>query len=72
VVVLPLVPVTPVRASRPDGWPYTQEATSPSRARGSVTTNSGSPQPAARSRPAGSVSTPAAPARAAATANWAP
>jgi hypothetical protein len=35
------VPVTPIIISRPDGFPYTQEATSPSRDRGSATTKTG-------------------------------
>ena len=60
-VDLPLVPVTPMSISRRDGSPYTQEATSPSRARGSATTNTGSPQCAARLLPSGSVSTATAP-----------
>ncbi len=72
VVDLPLVPVTPMSISRLDGSPYTQEATSPSRARGSATTNTGSPQSAARLFPSGSVSTATAPASAASSQNAAP
>ena len=71
-VDLPLVPVTPISISRLDGSPYTQEATSPSRARGSATTNTGSPQCAARLLPSGSVSTATAPASAASSQNAAP
>ena len=41
VVDLPLVPVTPRRARSRTGSPYTQEATSPSTARGSSTTSTG-------------------------------
>ena len=61
-VVLPLVPVTPMSSRRPDGCRYTQSATSPSRARGSATTNTGSPHPRAAARPPGSVRTATAPA----------
>ena len=71
-VVLPLVPVTPMRSSFPDGCRYTQSATSPSRALGSATTNTGSPQRRALARPAGSVRTATAPARAASGQNSAP
>ena len=51
-VVLPLVPVTPMRSSRPDGCRYTQAATSPSRARGIGDHEHRQPAPpGARSRP---------------------
>jgi hypothetical protein len=58
--------------SRLDGSPYTQEAISPSRARGSASTNTGTPLAAARLRPAGSVSTATAPAATASAQNAAP
>src|SRR6516162_567092 len=56
----------------PEGWWYTQSATSPSLARGSAITNTGRPHACARSRPAGSVSTATAPASAAWPQNRAP
>ena len=71
-MVLPLVPVTPMSRSRLDGLPYTQQATSPSRARGSASTKTGTPVAAARARPSGSVSTAAAPAATASAQNAAP
>src|SRR5215469_12339081 len=71
-VLLPAVPVTPTSRRRSDGCPYIHAATSPSRARGSATTNTGSPVAIAFSRPAGSVSTATAPAAAAASQNRAP
>ena len=61
-VVLPLVPVTPISPSLLDGSPYTQQAISPSRARGSATTKTGTPLAVALARPSGSVSTATAPA----------
>lgn len=72
VVVLPLVPVTPMRVMSRPGSPYTQDAASPSRARTSGVTRTGRPLAAARSYPAGSVRTATAPAPAAWAANWAP
>ena len=71
-MVLPLVPVTPMSRSRLDGSPYTQQAISPSRARGSASTNTGTPLAAARARPSGSVSTATAPAATASPQNAAP
>src|SRR5712691_1418912 len=58
--------------NRPDGLPYTQDATSPSLARGSEITKTGSPLRIARSRPTGSVNTATAPAAAACSQNSAP
>src|ERR1039457_807947 len=72
VLVLPLVPLTPIIISRPDGFPYTQEATSPSRDRGSATTKTGTPECRARLLPSGSVSTATAPASTACWQNRAP
>ena len=71
-MVLPLVPVTPMSRSRLDGSPYTQQAISPSRARGSASRNTGTPLAVARSRPSGSVSTATAPAATASAQNAAP
>ena len=71
-MVLPLVPVTPMSRSRRDGFPYTQQATSPSLARGSATTKTGTPLAAARARPSGSVRTATAPAATASAQNAAP
>ena len=42
-MVLPLVPVTPMSRSRLDGFPYTQQDTSPSLPRGSASTKTGTP-----------------------------
>src|SRR5262249_5906238 len=67
-----VVPVTPISASLPDGSPYIHEATAPSRALGSLTTNTGRPHAIALARPAGSVSTATAPACSACSQNVAP
>ena len=71
-MVLPLVPVTPMSSSRLDGFPYTQQETSPSLPRGSASTKTGTPVAAARARPSGSVSTATAPAATASAQNAAP
>ena len=50
-MVLPLVPVTPMSVIRLDGFPYTQQAISPSLPRGSASTKTGTPVAAARALP---------------------
>lgn len=72
VVVLPLVPVTPMRVRSRAGSPYTQAAASPRLARASCTTRTGRPVAEASSYPATSVRIAAAPASAACAANRAP
>src|ERR1700722_10364051 len=47
---------------RPDGFPYTQQAISPSLPRGSASTKTGTPVAAARAFPSGSVRIATAPA----------
>src|SRR5271154_1478230 len=59
-------------SSRLDGFPYTQQETSPSLPRGSASTKTGTPVAAARARPSGSVSTATAPAATASAQNAAP
>src|SRR5262249_15787681 len=71
VEVFPAVPVMPMTLSRSVGCPYTVAAASPSTARGSSTTSTGTP-PGPRVAPAGSVRTATAPAAMAWPANCAP
>ena len=71
-MVLPLVPVTPMSVIRLDGFPYTQQAISPSLPRGSASTKTGTPVAAARAFPSGSVRIATAPAATASAQNAAP
>src|SRR5699024_8309257 len=70
--VLPLVPVTPMVASRSAGRPWTSAAAAAVARRGSSTTSTGRPADSQRSRPSASVSAIAAPSAAACSANCAP
>jgi hypothetical protein len=72
VVVLPLVPVTPMSSSDSAGSPYTWAAARPSTPRTLSATSTGRPVAAAASRPSGSVRIAAAPFAAAWAANSAP